>query len=151
MTLTGRLAPSLQVVAVLETFGALANISTSILGLTVLAWGNSVGDLVADTATAKAGQVKTAIASCFGSPLLSALVGLGIALTVSTSSSGNLATSIDLQNSVAICTLLFTLFSSLTVFSKYNYRPPRVFAYYLFGIYITFMITSVLLEVVLKK
>eukprot|EP00518_Triparma_eleuthera_P021404 CAMPEP_0197557182 /NCGR_PEP_ID=MMETSP1320-20131121/16565_1 /TAXON_ID=91990 /ORGANISM="Bolidomonas sp., Strain RCC2347" /LENGTH=530 /DNA_ID=CAMNT_0043118385 /DNA_START=176 /DNA_END=1764 /DNA_ORIENTATION=+ len=122
-----------EVVAVLEAFGALANISTSILGLTVLAWGNSVGDLVADTATARAGQVKTAIASCFGSPLLSALVGLGIALTVSTSSSGPLTTSIDTQNSVAISTLLFTLFSSGATFARYGYKPPRAFAYYLYG------------------
>jgi sodium/potassium/calcium exchanger 6 len=135
-----------EVVAVLEVFGVMLGVSTSVLGLTVLAWGNSVGDLVADTATAKAGQVKTAIASCFGSPLLSALVGLGIALTISTSSDGNLATSIDTQNFVAICTLLGTLFTSGFVFYKYDWRPPREYAYVLFGIYGIFMLTSVLLE-----
>jgi len=167
-----------EVVAVLEVFGVMLGISTSVLGLTVLAWGNSVGDLVADTATAKAGQVKvrldedrsdsksnipptritnnpfhsslrslqTAIASCFGSPLLSALVGLGIALTISTSSDGNLATSIDTQNFVAICTLLGTLFTSGFVFYKYNWRPPRQYAYVLFGIYGLFMTASVTLE-----
>ncbi|GMI17266.1 hypothetical protein TrLO_g13409 [Triparma laevis f. longispina] len=138
-----------EVVAILETFGMLANISTSILGLTVLAWGNSVGDLVADTATAKAGQVKTAIATCFGSPLLSALVGLGLALTISTSSDGNLATSINTQNLVAIVTLLFVLFSSGITFWKYNFKPPRVFAYYLYAIYGFFMALSIALEVAL--
>mmetsp|Transcript_14423 Transcript_14423/g.29667 ORF Transcript_14423/g.29667 Transcript_14423/m.29667 type:complete len:299 (+) Transcript_14423:203-1099(+) len=135
-----------EVVAVLEVFGVMLGISTSVLGLTVLAWGNSVGDLVADTATAKAGQVKTAIASCFGSPLLSALVGLGIALTISTSSDGSLATSIDTQNFVAICTLLGTLFTSGFVFYKYDWRPPREYAYVLFVTYGSFMLVSVLLE-----
>lgn len=135
-----------EVVAVLEVFGVMLGISTSVLGLTVLAWGNSVGDLVADTATAKAGQVKTAIASCFGSPLLSALVGLGIALTISTSSDGSLATSIDTQNFVAICTLLGTLFTSGFVFYKYDWRPPREYAYVLFVIYGSFMLVSVSLE-----
>ncbi|GMH69973.1 hypothetical protein TrST_g14141 [Triparma strigata] len=139
-----------EVVSILETFGMLANISTSILGLTVLAWGNSVGDLVADTATAKAGQVKTAIATCFGSPLLSALVGLGIALTVSTSSNGDLKTSIDTQNLVAIITLLYVLFSSGITFWRYDFKPPRAFAYYLYGVYAAFMGLSIALEVAKK-
>ena len=67
-----------EVVAILEMFGNLLNVSTSVLGLTVLAWGNSVGDLVADRATAKAGGFKSAMASVYASPLLSALVGLGL-------------------------------------------------------------------------
>jgi solute carrier family 24 (sodium/potassium/calcium exchanger), member 6 len=33
----------------------MVNVSTSILGLTVLAMGNSIGDFVADTAVARAG------------------------------------------------------------------------------------------------
>ena len=56
----------------------------AILGLTVLAIGNSVGDWVADTAVARAGHPSMGVASCFGSPLLNDVLGLGIALTVST-------------------------------------------------------------------
>jgi len=137
-----------EIVAMLETIGLLLGVSTSILGLTVLAWGNSVGDLVADTATAKAGKVKTAIASCFGSPLLSALVGLGIALTVTTSKeNGSFATSIDTQNLAGMITLLFTLGCSGVVFVKYDYKPPREYAYFLFILYFLFIVTSCLLEV----
>ena len=55
----------------------------AILGLTVLAIGNSVGDWVADTAVARAGHPSMGVASCFGSPLLNDVLGLGIALTVS--------------------------------------------------------------------
>ncbi len=135
-----------EIVGILETFGILMDVSTSVLGLTVLAWGNSIGDLVADTATAKAGKVKTAVASCFGSPLLSALVGLGLALTITTAGDGEVKTSIDTQNFVAICTLLFVLASSLVTFIKFNYRPPRSYAYVLFGIYLVFMAVSVALE-----
>ena len=53
-----------------------------ILGFTVLAIGNSLGDLVADTAVARAGKPATGVASCFGSPLLNDVLGLGISLTV---------------------------------------------------------------------
>eukprot|EP00971_Amphidinium_carterae_P327329 6458634-Amphidinium_carterae.1 len=43
----------------------------SILGATVLAWGNCVGDLVADTALVRKGKAKMAVAGVFGSPLMS--------------------------------------------------------------------------------
>ena len=55
----------------------------AILGLTVLAIGNSVGDLVADTAVARAGYPGMGVASCFGSPLLNDVMGLSVALIVS--------------------------------------------------------------------
>lgn len=55
----------------------------AILGLTILAVGNSVADWVADTVVAKYGKVEMAFASCFGSPLMSHVLGLSIALIVS--------------------------------------------------------------------
>ncbi len=56
---------------------------TAILALTILAIGNSVADWVADTVVAKYGKVEMAFASCFGSPLMSHVLGLSIALIVS--------------------------------------------------------------------
>ncbi|KAG0452923.1 hypothetical protein HPP92_025587 [Vanilla planifolia] len=49
----------------LFTIGSIMNLPPAILGLTVLAWGNSVGDLVADVALARAGQPAIAMAGCF--------------------------------------------------------------------------------------
>ena len=39
--------------ALLDYFGVLSGVSHTILGLTVLAWGNSVGDLSTDVAMAR--------------------------------------------------------------------------------------------------
>ena len=55
----------------------------AILGLTVLALGNCVADWVADTVVTRAGKPEMAFASCFGSPLLSHVLGLSIAMIVS--------------------------------------------------------------------
>ena len=60
----------------------------AILGLTVLAIGNSVGDWVADTAVARAGEPGMGVASCFGSPLLNDVLGLSVALIVSEGGAG---------------------------------------------------------------
>lgn len=57
----------------------------AILGLTVLALGNCVADWVADTVVTRAGKPEMAFASCFGSPLLSHVLGLSIAMIVSNS------------------------------------------------------------------
>eukprot|EP01035_Chromulina_nebulosa_P016813 gene16813-22297_t len=47
-----------------------------IFGLTVLAWGNSIGDYVANTAVARRGMGEMAIAGCYGSPIFDIFVGL---------------------------------------------------------------------------
>merc|ERR1711862_236767 len=90
-----------ECVAVLETFGRNLGISSSVLGITVLAWGNSVGDLVADTALAKQGLARTAVAGCFGSPLLSDVLGLGVAFVSFNMAHGPLYVTLSPKNKVA--------------------------------------------------
>eukprot|EP00959_Pyramimonas_sp_CCMP1952_P288454 6032031-Pyramimonas_sp.AAC.1 len=47
-----------ELLGCLSALGVIMGISPSILGVTVLAWGNSVGDLVADVVVAKSGHPK---------------------------------------------------------------------------------------------
>ncbi len=58
-------------------------IRTGILGLTVLAVGNSVADWVANTVIARSDKPQMAFASCFGAPLLGHVIGLSFAIIVS--------------------------------------------------------------------
>ena len=58
-------------------------LTSAILGLTVLAIGNSVADWVANMAVAKAGHPGMAISSCYGAPLLKDVLGYSIAFIVS--------------------------------------------------------------------
>ena len=50
-----------EIVSLLKALGVFWNISDAILGLTVLAWGNSIADLIADVAIAKQGLLLTKI------------------------------------------------------------------------------------------
>jgi sodium/potassium/calcium exchanger 6 len=136
-----------ETVAVLEAFGIMINVSTSILGLTVLAMGNSIGDFVADVAVARAGQPTMGIASCFGSPLLNDVVGLGISLTVTTISDGDLTAHLNAQCRLAYIFLWVSLLSSLATFTYTGFTAPgKFYAFYLFGLYSLFLLMSCLHE-----
>lgn len=45
--------------------------------LTVLAWGNSIGDFIANTSIAKKGFAEMALTGCFAAPLFNNVLGLG--------------------------------------------------------------------------
>ncbi|TKX26215.1 putative sodium/calcium exchanger protein [Elsinoe australis] len=67
-----------QVVAILKAFAIILNMSHAILGLTVFAVGNSLGDLVADITVARLGYPVMALSACFGGPMLNILLGIGL-------------------------------------------------------------------------
>ena len=67
-----------QVVAVLKTLAVILNMSHAILGLTIFAVGNSLGDLVADITVARLGYPVMALSACFGGPMLNILLGIGL-------------------------------------------------------------------------
>lgn len=67
-----------EVVNLLKTLGVVLNISDSLLGLTVFAVGNSLGDLVADITVARLGYPVMALSACFGGPMLNILLGIGL-------------------------------------------------------------------------
>ena len=62
----------------LQYLGILVQIDHTILGLTVLAWGNSVGDLSTNLAMVRRGLSNMAITACFAGPMFNMLVGLGV-------------------------------------------------------------------------
>lgn len=66
------------VVRLLEFTGQVCHISHSLLGLTLFAIGNLVGDMVSNVAFANLGLAMTGLGACFGSPLLYILVGVGV-------------------------------------------------------------------------
>jgi sodium/potassium/calcium exchanger 6 len=67
-----------EVVGVLKTLGVILNMSDAILGLTIFAVGNSLGDFVADITVARLGFPVMALSACFGGPMLNILLGIGI-------------------------------------------------------------------------
>jgi solute carrier family 24 (sodium/potassium/calcium exchanger), member 6 len=78
-----------ELVALLVAMGFVVGVSASLLGATVLAWGNSLGDLVANMAIALhggPGGVQTAASGCYAGPVFNTVVGLGLSLTLAAGS-----------------------------------------------------------------
>ncbi|KAI4302709.1 hypothetical protein MLD38_038426 [Melastoma candidum] len=131
----------------LNCLGALGNIlelPPAFLGLTVLAWGNSVGDLVADVAVAKAGQPAMAMAGCFAGPMFNMLVGMGTALVIQTYDIFPEAYVLRFNISIvtAFVFLLLSLMGSLLVITWHRFRVPRYWGFCLVGLYAIFMLIT---------
>lgn len=116
-----------EIVAIVEALGLLLGVSSSILGLTVVGVGNSLGDLVADTSAARGAHVQMAIAGCFGSPISMNLVGLGASLALRATRAGPVSFSISPQCAVAYAFLTVALLSHALAFPyRKRYRQVQL-------------------------
>ncbi|CAI2353711.1 unnamed protein product [Caenorhabditis sp. 36 PRJEB53466] len=73
---------SSEIINVITMIGVLTGISQEILGLTIMAWSNCIGDVVSDIAVVKQGFPKMAMAAAIGGPLFNLLVGFGLPFTI---------------------------------------------------------------------
>lgn len=137
-----------ELLALLRTLGLVAGISDAVLGLTVLAWGNSVGDLVTDVTVARQGLPGMAVAACFGGPLLNLLLGIGIPYTwlLARSASHALAFEYTPLISVLYCGLVASLCISVVVTLITWFRSSRVLGILLMALYTAFLTAAVLVE-----
>ncbi|CCI40325.1 unnamed protein product [Albugo candida] len=133
-----------EVVGILKTLGKALGVSQLVLGVSVLAWGNSIGDLISDVAIARDGFPSMAFAGCFAGPLFNLLVGTGTSLTIATFQHGT----ISMGHSVPLVTLGFIyLFISLAlngiVVALQKFRYHRRFCYVLYAFYCSFVLASI--------
>lgn len=140
-----------EIVNILTTFGVILNISNTILGLTLLAWGNSLSDLVADAASARRGYPNMGISACYGGPLFNLLLGIGIPFTLQCIKDGKVLINRSfLQDTLAFFTGV-SLISSMFFLVFNKFRFTRAFGIYLICLYMVFLVTCVLIETKIIK
>lgn len=71
-----------EVICVLKTVGIIFSMTDTAIGLGILAWGNSLGDIVANLTLANAGYPRMALGASIGAPLLNLLLGFGLSFTL---------------------------------------------------------------------
>lgn len=133
-------------VGLLQFAGTISRIPSTILGLTVLSWGNSMGDLSANLAMARKGMPDMATTGCFAGPAFCLLVGTGLGflnlqheLQRSTITPLSLTPSIRVGFSFIITNCVCIIIAG----SIFNWRLPRRYWLWMFALYIIFIGLSI--------
>ncbi|KAI9098348.1 Sodium/calcium exchanger protein-domain-containing protein [Phlyctochytrium arcticum] len=77
-----------EVVGILGAMATILGTSEHLMGLTLFAMGNSVGDLMTNISIARMGYPTMAVGACFGSPMLNLVLGIGVTATYITGKTG---------------------------------------------------------------
>ena len=78
-----------EIMDLLQLFGFVSHLPESLLALTIIAWGNCLGDMTADVAMAKRGFGEMAITGTIAGPIFNILAGLGLGQTATILKSSN--------------------------------------------------------------
>jgi len=136
-----------EIISLLKILGSIARVSQTILGITVLAWGNCISDLAADIVVARKGLPGMAVAACFAGPLFNMLIGLGISLTIKCAQiyPTPYKAYLDLNLYIGFGFLIVSLISSMIMVPLNGYIVGRKYGIYL--LILNFVFSAVSLTV----
>ncbi|KAI9477909.1 MAG: Sodium/calcium exchanger protein-domain-containing protein, partial [Benjaminiella poitrasii] len=130
-----------------KALGIIFSISEAIMGLTVFAFGNSIGDFVSNTAIAKMGFPTMAISACYAGPLLNMVLGVGISSLYQIWKSDTYY-QLDIAPTIVISALglLTVLMSMLLVVNLNGFRMTKSLGVWMISVYLVCCSINLLLE-----
>lgn len=135
-----------EVISLLKTIGIIFSLSDAAIGLGILAWGNSLGDIVANLTLARSGYPRMAIGACIGAPLLNLLLGFGLSFSISLGPSGT--SNVEYST---MTTLLYTTITTVLISLMLSTLLPaniskKYFGYTLILMYLVYFVTAICIE-----
>ena len=118
----------------------IAQISETIIALTILAAGTSIPDLISSLIVSKQGRGGMAVSNAVGSNIFDILAGLGLPFLLITLLSGG-TVSIQAKNiEVPVLFLLLSIFIVLLFFIINRWKAGKIFGSFLILMYISYLI-----------
>jgi sodium/potassium/calcium exchanger 6 len=126
-----------ELVACLSAVGEIMHIPSSFMGLTILAWGNSIGDYFANVAVAKQGFSEMAVTGCIGGPIFNMFIGLGLSFFYICIKEypAPFEIQFDATSIISIAFLFVTLVGTLVIVPYRGYVLDKEFGYMLLAFY----------------
>jgi solute carrier family 24 (sodium/potassium/calcium exchanger), member 6 len=115
-----------SLVSLLDFIGIVLYIPGPIVGLTILAWGNSMSDLSADVTMARKGLANMAMTACFAGPFFNILVGLGLGFYSLAAQTGVTERQVDLSPSITVGFLFITINSAVILLTGLGLGKGRI-------------------------
>lgn len=136
-----------EIVAILKATAVVLEISDDILGSTVFALGNSVGDLVSNLTIAKMGMPVMAFGACFGGPLLG-LCSLGLTSFIVMSDDNLAYISIKFSSTLKLncCALIATLVFISIYVPRNNWMFDRRVGFILIFSWVISVVATIIVE-----
>ncbi|XP_023589547.1 mitochondrial sodium/calcium exchanger protein [Trichechus manatus latirostris] len=141
-------AAATEVVNILQSLGVVFRLSNTVLGLTLLAWGNSIGDAFLDLTLARQGYPRMAFSACFGGIIFNILVGVGLGCLLHISR-GHVEVKLEpdgLLVWVLAGALGLSLVFSLVLVPVQCFQLNRAYGVCLLVFYLTFLVVALLTE-----
>lgn len=139
-----------ELVSILNTLGIVCKISPSILGIAILAIGNTLGDLISNIVISRNGGFETALTACISAPSQNILLSLGVAILKTLVVSGR-----DLQFAsktpdsdliFSFIVLVVILLAVPFIIIASNYKVPRNLGWILLFTYVIYLPISIKLS-----
>jgi sodium/potassium/calcium exchanger 6 len=119
------------------------------MGITVLAWGNSMADWSANVTMARKGLANMAITACFAGPVFNILIGLGGGFGALRSATGKDVNFVHLSAAINIGFLFCFINCGLVLVSGLAINKgviPSEYGYAALVLYSVYIVTSILLQ-----
>eukprot|EP00970_Alexandrium_tamarense_P009625 scaffold1928_cov109-Alexandrium_tamarense.AAC.50 len=134
-----------KLVELLVLFGILLRIPNTIMGLTVLAFGNSLQDLIANVSISKKGLSTMAVTACLAGPIFNLCIGMGMGFWALLKSTGKNEIEVKFPTNLktgfyfTIANMILLVFSGVVIG---NGTIGRGYGYVACGLYVVYVVTS---------
>ena len=138
-----------RLVSLLDFLGIVCHVPGSIMGLTILAWGNSMGDLSANITMARKGLANMAITACFAGPVFNILIGMALGFSTLSARTGEAEKEVMIPLSVRTGFTFIVINTFMVVGTGLFVTKgtiPKEFGYLAVGLYLVYVVTSMVLQ-----